>query len=126
MQVAENFSKIKFTSMSNNPIERELTIKTNFNKKLDCEIFIHIQSPMNTGVALTSVFKIKTADNSHEPVKAKIIDSCKLPLAEITSRFTYLSHAMFAEEFKEVVKKADPKVTDDTELAVYFYKKIAA
>lgn len=107
-------------------VERELTIKTNFNKKLDCEIFIHIQSPLRPGAPISSVFKIKTADLSHDPVKARIIDSVHQPLSSLSATFIYLSHAMQPEEFKEMVKKADPSVNDDTILAVYFYQKQAA
>ena len=106
--------------------EKEIIIPKNFNNKLECDIFIHIQSPFRAGNITASVFKIKTADRSHDPVTAMIIDSVHQPLGSLSATFIYLSHAMQPEEFKEMIKKADPKVNDDTILAVYFYQKQAA
>ncbi len=106
--------------------EQELTIPKNFNNKLDCDIFIHIQSPMKNKAAVQSVFKIQTADRSHEPVKARIIDSVYQPLSSLSAAFIYLSHAMRPEDFRIMVKMLDPKANDDTIVAVYFYQKQAA
>jgi hypothetical protein len=104
--------------------EREVVMRTNFNKKLDCDIFIHIQPPLRPGVAANTIFLIKTADNSHTPVKAKIFDSLHQPLASLSSIFIYLSHGMYPEEFREAVRKTDAAITDDTILSVYFYRKL--
>jgi hypothetical protein len=106
--------------------EREVTFPTNFNKKLDCDIFIHIQAPHRPGIAAGSVFTVKTKDLSHEPVKARIIDSIHQPLRSLSATFTYLSHGISPEEFKAMILQADPKVNEDTVLAVYFYQKQAA
>jgi hypothetical protein len=108
------------------PVERELTIPTNYNNKLDCQIFIHIQKPMNDGVAPASIFTIRTADKSHDPVKARIIDSVHQPLKSLSTVFTYLSHGITAEQFRAEMKTKVPGVNDDTILAVYFYQKPAA
>jgi len=103
--------------------EKEITLRTNHNKKLDCDIFIHIQPPFRSGIAASSVFKIRTADRSHEPVTARIIDAVHQPLYSLSSTFIYLSHGMQPAEFKDMIKKADPSISEDTVLAVYFYKK---
>src|SRR5687767_13276951 len=99
--------------------EREVKIPTNFNKKLDCDIFIHIQAPHRPGIAMASVFTVKTKDQSHAPVKARIIDSVHQPLRSLAATFTYLSHGISPEEFKSMILQADPKMNEDTILAVY-------
>jgi hypothetical protein len=106
--------------------EQELTIPKNFNNKLDCDIFIHIQSPLKNKASVQSVFKILTADRSHEPVKARIIDSVYQPLRSLSATFIYLSHGMLPEEFMAMVKSKDTRLNDDTIVAVYFYQRQAA
>jgi hypothetical protein len=101
-----------------------ITIKKNFNNKLACDLFIHIQPPWCPGIPADEMI-IKTADNSHDPVTVKVIDSARQKFGELSAAFIYLSHAMDPAEFNEMIKKADPKITPDTELAIYFYKKIA-
>jgi hypothetical protein len=44
----------------------------------------------------------------------------------LSTAYTYLSHGISADEFKEEIKKRLIGVNDDTILAVYFYQKHAA
>ena len=104
--------------------EKEITLETNFNNKLDCDRFIHIQPPWPEGIPESMVIKITTRDKSHVPVKARVFDSIKQKFGQLSAAFIYLSHGMDVNDFKEMISKKAPSVNDETEVAVYFYKKI--
>jgi hypothetical protein len=100
---------------------------TNFNGKLDCNRFAHIDlapEKMPTDKVLEdTVVQISVADKSHAPVEAKIAHIVPFRLAELTNLHTWFSHGMDTSEFinYQHIKK---KVTADTMLALYYYKKV--
>lgn len=106
---------------------REKTIPQNLNGKLACSCFCHIDvaGPGIPESLLPEImFVFKTKDNSHPPVKAHIIDSCRQPLQEISESFTLLSHGLTRTEF---IQKMLTNVKDSnmsTPMVTYFYKKI--
>lgn len=103
---------------------RKLTIRTNFNHKLDCDLFIHIQVAQSTGIPGSTIIEMSTADGSHPPVLVSVIDSVRQKLKDLSSSYIYLSHGIDREKFVDLVMKADPSLTEDTEMVVYFYKKV--
>ena len=105
--------------------QKEITIETNFNKKLDCDVFIHIQPPWQQGINRSTQIRIITRDRSHDPVTAVVIDSVKQTFANLNATFIYLSHGIDPVEFRNTLQKKVPNIQPDTELAIYFYKKIA-
>lgn len=104
--------------------EKEITIETNFNKKLDCDRFIHIQPPWQNGITEHQPIRIITRDGSHPPVSAVIFDSVKQKLCDLSATFIYLSHGIDPEEYHQVLKQKAPLIKPETEMAIYFYKKI--
>ena len=107
---------------------KPLKIKTNNNQKLSCHYFCHIQIAGTNGipesVAEKTTFRISTEDKSHPPVDAEIIDSVTCALGVIPAAFTWLSHAMDKREFINKVLKDVPGATIQTEMKIYFYKKM--
>jgi len=102
-------------------------LKTNLNNKLNNPRFCHIQIAGLNGipesVAENTIFKFTTDDSSHLPVYAKLIDSVRQPLSELSSVFTWMSHNMDQQEFINKVLKEVPGTTRETEMVIYFYKK---
>lgn len=115
------------TVLPENTKIREVRIKTNLNGKLNCHYFCHIQIAGKTGitesVADNTVIKFITDDQSHLPVYARIIDSVRQPLGEISNVFTWLSHNMGKEDFIIKVLKEVKNTSNHTEMVIYFYQK---
>lgn len=110
--------------------KRELILAKNQNRKMACPFFCHIQIATTNGgipesVAENTVFVVKAADGSHEPVEAKLLDSIRCRLQDISSSFTWMSHAMDRQEFIiEVLKKVE-NTSVDTMMVIYFYKNLS-
>lgn len=106
---------------------KTITWDTNFNGKMACNRFVHIdRAPEKLPDARTvqaAVFKIQTADRSHDPVMAKIENIVVFRLGEVGNIHTWPSHGMDSSDFIHLlhVKKG---VHRDTELAIYYYKKV--
>lgn len=106
---------------------REKTIPENLNGKLACPYFCHIDMAgpgIPESMLPEIIFIFKTKDESHPPVKAHIIDSCRQPLQDISETFTLLSHGLTRTEF---IQKMLTNVKDSnmsTQMVTYFYKKV--
>lgn len=100
---------------------------TNINQKLAANRFCHIDrapGKMPTRQQMEStVIRIEVADKSHPPVTVQLQHVDTFRLAELTNLQTWPSHGMDTSEFilEEHLKN---KITADTMLAVYYYKKI--
>lgn len=105
-----------------------LTLPTNYNHKLGCDRFIHIQVAPSHGipesVADATAIEIKTADGSHPPIRAKIFDAARVPFRHLPYSWISLSHGMTVDQFQNLVLQAAPGIGPDTEMAVFFYQKI--
>ncbi len=104
-----------------------MVIATNHNNKLSCDHFIILQVAKMNGipesVAEKTIFNISTKDNSHPPVNAKVIDSIRQPLKEISSLLTWLSHEMPRDTFINKLLE-QPKINLDTEMVAYIYQRL--
>jgi hypothetical protein len=102
-------------------------IATNHNKKLNCDYFVILQVARQNGipesVAEKTIFRIQTKDNSHPPVEAKVIDSIRQPLKDISGTLTRLSHGLGREEFiSKMLEQSN--VNTETEMVAYVYQKV--
>ena len=100
---------------------------TNYNNKLSCDAFVHIdqapQSSIPERLVKETIIEIYTKDSSHPPVKVKLMDICRISLAQVRDAFTYPSHGLDGYEYYKWYQKEHPEANSDTKLAVYFYKK---
>lgn len=107
---------------------KEKVISTNLNNKLSCPFFIHIDKAGVNGIPESFLEKIKyvvkTKDGSHAPVTAKIINSIRQPLEDISEALTLLSHGMKREEFIVKVLTEVPGTNNQTEMVTYFYQQV--
>lgn len=100
---------------------------TNINKKMGNNSFCHIDrapEKMPTRQQMGStVIKIEVADQSHPPVTVKVHCIDTFRLGQLTNLQTWPSHGGDTSEFitDEHIKS---KITADTMLAVYYYKKV--
>lgn len=105
-----------------------ITIPTNYNNKLGCERFIHIQVAPKHGipesVANSTEIIIYTADQSHPPVTVKIYDAARVPFKHLPESWITLSHAMTTEQFHNMVLENVPGIGPETSMAIFFYQKI--
>src|SRR3982750_3970773 len=81
----------------------KITMATDFNKKLSCDCFLHIdlapRSPLPEREVIQTIIEISTADNSHAPVLVKLLDVCRINLGEVFSLATFASHGMDFYDF---------------------------
>lgn len=100
---------------------------TNINGKLANNSFLHIDrapQQMPTRQQLDSTeFTIMVADKSHLPVRVKVQHIATFPLSELSNIHTWPSHGIDNAEFIHQ-QHVQQKVTKETMLAVYYYKKI--
>lgn len=105
-----------------------VNLKTNLNGKLDCDRFCHIQLARENGISETNadntIFVFTTSDGSHLPVHAKIYDSCRQVLYDISSMFTWLSHNMDKDDFVLKVLREVKNTSLNTEMVTYFYQVV--
>ncbi|HEU4574613.1 MAG TPA: hypothetical protein VFS36_06385 [Chitinophagaceae bacterium] len=107
--------------------QKTITFQTNYNNKMNCRCFTHIDDAPAKGIPESvmndTVFEIRTADNSHPPVKTKMVSLVRLPLWRVSDVLSYPSHGMDSVTFQEkmVIEKG---LHADKEMAVYFYQKI--
>jgi hypothetical protein len=110
-------------------MQKVITFKTNYNNKLGCKVFPHIDVAPATGIPESKleerIIEIRTADNSHPPVKTKLINLLRLPLWQVSDALTYPSHGMDSTAFQEMMI-LNNDITPDKPMAVYFYEKIGA
>lgn len=101
--------------------------QTNFNNKLACKCFLHIDLAPRTTIPEPKFDKIeveiRTSDNSHPPVSAKLKDILRLPLKDIAAVFTWPSHGMSYFDFIGFLM-TQAYVNTDTPMAIYFYEKL--
>ncbi|MGN6293784.1 MAG: hypothetical protein ACTHMV_13655 [Chitinophagaceae bacterium] len=109
---------------------KKITFETNYNQKLDCPRFIHVdlapprlipEAELNS-----TVVEIHTKDGSHQPVLAKVVDLCRLTLDNMNTAFTWCSHEMSSDEYRLWITTKISDIKRDTQMAVFFYQKISA
>jgi hypothetical protein len=104
-----------------------ITFKTNYNNKMDCKCFPHIDIAPVGGIPESkmeeTVIEIRTADNSHAPVKTKLVNLLRLPLWQINDALTYPSHGVDSTTFQEMMV-VDNHADFSKSMAVYFYERL--
>jgi hypothetical protein len=120
-EVARKISNQKF-------MNKTIYLPTNFNNKLACSCFIHVDEAPRSGIPESrleeTVIEIRTSDNSHPPVKTKLFDIIRLKLGDLPTSLTWQSHAVDAITFAEKLLTDKPKLNTSTPMAVYFYQRI--
>lgn len=102
---------------------------TDYNKKMTCPSFIHIDVAPQEGTMPQSrvdnlLLEITTLDSSHAPILAKLGDMMRIPLKELSNCLTWPSHGMASDQFREWFRIGKSEVPDDTMMAVYFLKQV--
>lgn len=107
---------------------KKITILTNYNNKLQCGSFIHIDLAPTQGIPESVLenteVELHTRDNSHPPVKARLMDICRLELHQLHSLATWQSHGMDHLKFREWITQQNPSLTIASKMCIYYYQKI--
>jgi hypothetical protein len=104
---------------------KTVNFRTNYNNKLACPYFIHLDIAPARGSVPESVLDntlivISTMDGSHAPVRTRLYDLARFPLKELNDNLVMLSHGMTKDQFLDLLLKKKG-ISADTELAVYYY-----
>jgi hypothetical protein len=107
---------------------KTVNFRTNYNNKLACPYFIHLDIAPARGSVPESVLDntlivISTMDGSHAPVRTRLHDLSRFPLKDLHDNLVLLSHGMTKDKFLDLLL-AKKGVTLDTELAVYYYHQV--
>ena len=105
---------------------RTLYFQTNYNNKLACGAFLHLDRAPKDGIPesrLNQVFEIRTADNSFPPIKARLFSLTRIILGRMADCFSLPSHGKNAADFIEWWKLQNPDDNESLAMAVYYYKK---
>lgn len=109
-------------------MNKTIYIPTNYNNKLACDCFVHVdlapRNPVHESKIENTLVEIRTADNSHPPVTVKLNDLLRLPLSQVAAVFTWPSHGMDKLSFISYIMQHISTVNNETPMAVYFYQKL--
>jgi hypothetical protein len=104
---------------------KSIYFKTNYNNKLGCDAFVHIDrapaEPIPSRM-LGGTVEIRTADNSYPPVKKRIMALTRFRLGETIDCFSIPSHGLDACDFINWWKHENGE-TEGAELAIYYYQE---
>ena len=107
---------------------REIRIETNFNSKLNSELFMHISfAPIAPAIhesELQEPVKIIVLDGSHEPIICRVADLARCRLIELRTLDTWMSHGLMNNDFEEWWLQKYPQCDAGTEMGIYIYKKL--
>lgn len=105
---------------------KPVNLRTNYNHKLSCDIFVHLDvappERVPQQVLDETIFIINVMDQSHPPVTVKLDDVVRFPMRDLREICTLLSHGMSKQEYFRFTE--DKKWQPDTELALYYYRKV--
>jgi len=104
---------------------KKMLWKTNYNCKLSCNGFIHLDIAPN-GIPLEKIgqiFAVETEDNSHPPVSVELVDIAKVTVEKLHNVDTISSHGMDKYDFIQFMKNKIPTINSETVLGIYIYKK---
>jgi hypothetical protein len=118
------------TAQEQAPVIKPIKWLTNYNGKLGCAAFLHIDLAPTKFPPRRSldeiVFEISTEDHSHPPVKAKLFDMLPLNLWQVGDCVTLASHGINADQFFNFLREQHPKLRIDgtTPVVIYQYVKM--
>ena len=116
------------TSSLVNTQKRVITWATNYNNKMGCRAFVHIdlapdRKPIRSEVERT-IIEIRTADQSHPPVKKRLYDMMFIPFQQVTDQLAFSSHGMTASQLAEFLfNEYHPNFNWTTTVCIYFYQE---
>lgn len=106
---------------------KTILFETNYNGKLACDRFVHIdlapEKPVPANVLENTVIEIQVADKSHPPVCVKVDSIIPFRIGELSNIHTWPSHGMDNAQFLERHHLKKP-VNRDTQFAVYYYRRV--
>ena len=105
---------------------REIIWLTNYNNKLECKKFVHLDFAPKQGIPesrFPQAVRITTKDNSAPPKECFLVDMYRIKMKNVVDFFTLLSHDKPAKEFIEEKMNADKRINWETEMAVYMYSE---
>lgn len=103
----------------------KLSIESNFNNKLSCGSFMHVDTAPNAGVPeskMNQLYTMITRDGSHPPVTVRLFSITRMKMEQLRDCFTVPSHGMEAAEFATWFMQKHPEAGWDYPLAVYYYR----
>lgn len=104
-----------------------ITLRTNYNNKLGCTCFCHIDAAPEKKISerelSSEVYEIKTIDNSHPPVQVRLQNLLRLPLDSLSDSLTWPSHGMNSNDYYDWIMRTKPNYKSNEQMAVYFYKR---
>ena len=106
---------------------RKLMLQTNYNHKLPCNGFVHIDHAPAYGIPESDLGKsylIETRDESSPAVTVVLDSLIRFTLKETYDIYTIPSHGLLAKAFIEAWLKMHPEDTLETWLAAYFYFRV--
>jgi hypothetical protein len=115
--------------MENATTEKEMVWNTNYNGKMACDGFVHVDFKPGVMPSFESlehiVFKISTKDGSHPSIKVKMVNIMAFELKRLTDQIAIPSHGITAMELaSQLIDRNPNRINFETEFAIYFYKKI--
>lgn len=103
-------------------------LQTNYNNKLDCPSFIHIDAAPRVKPKYAqmdnTIIEIRTKDDSHGPVQVKLEDIMLMKVKDLFCLITWPSHGMRSWEFTHWLMEQKPELNMETPIAIYYYKKL--
>lgn len=111
------------------PVKKhKITWDTNYNNKLQCQAFIHIDLAPTTIPQRDKVegitIEIATADGSHPTIKAQLLDMLFFKISQCPNAYTLPSHGLTNTDFCHYILNKHKNLSFNSQLAVYYYQKI--
>ncbi len=94
----------------------------NKNNKLQCHAFVEI-GPEPGAITDSAFEKLYCTSCNGEDIFFKLADYLRLRFIDIGSAFTIPAEGMESMEWRAKYRAEHPEVTNDTKLAVYFFKR---
>ena len=102
--------------------------KTNFNNKMDCPSFIHVdyapeKVPLRCDLEAT-VIEISTEDNSHVPIIKKVFDMVIFTAEYLNDAFAFSSHGISCMELFKSMEERRSSFNLKSKVCIYFYTEL--
>jgi hypothetical protein len=115
--------------MNNEITVKEITWETNYNNKMECKSFPHIDIIPDQleprSIVESRIIKINTKDGSHQPVQKRIYDILILPLKEVPDIFAMMSHNMTRVQLiKHFLSVYGSLINEEKKIGIYYYEDV--
>lgn len=106
---------------------KHIQFEKNFNNKLQSDSFVHISLAPATGVTESKAAEPIIISVTGKPdifARVQLVDILRLKFHQLLSIHTLPSHGMLCHDFAEWWACKYPNCQADTQIAVYYYKRI--